>query len=337
MKTFYLLFLFIPLIVIPSFSNGQIHIEDSPVVKTDSGLYAIAVSKNNRMIYEHYFNKKSAAELFNDQSLTKGIISLLMGIAIDKGFVSSLDEKIIRFFPELKQDKDQRKQTVTIRQIMNQASGLYHEDLNRLDQYLSLPDPSAYTIQQPLMTDPGSIFHYSNAASHILSVIIAKASGLSTLEFAKKYLFDPMKIEKFEWMKMNDGYYDGSGLLSIRLSVTDMNRIGRLLLDSGRYSGRQIVSSSYIQQIINPDRLYHTNWGFPGSEYALCWYHKNYRGILIVYGLGWGGQFNFIIPSLHSVITVNESVNDTTAIRQSILFQEKIFPMILDALQRSAN
>ena len=109
MKTFYLLFLFIPLIVIPSFSNGQIHIEDSPVVKTDSGLYAIAVSKNNRMIYEHYFNKKSAAELFNDQSLTKGIISLLMGIAIDKGFVSSLDEKIIRFFPELKQDADPEK------------------------------------------------------------------------------------------------------------------------------------------------------------------------------------------------------------------------------------
>jgi CubicO group peptidase (beta-lactamase class C family) len=333
----YLLPLIYSLIVVPLFSNGQIHIEDSPVVKTDSGLYAIAVSKNNTLIYEHYFNKKSAAELFNDQSLTKGIISILMGIAIDKGFVSSLDEKIVRFFPELKQDKDQRKQTITIRQIMNQASGLYYEDLNRLDQYLSLPNPSAYTIQQPLTTDPGSIFHYSNAASHILSVIITKASGLSTLEFAKKYLLGPMKIEKVEWMKMNDGYFDGSGLLSIRLSVTDMNRIGGLLLDSGRYSGRQIVSSSYIQQLINPDRRYHTNWGFTGSEYALCWYHKNYRGILIVYGLGWGGQFNFIIPSLHAVITVNESVNDTTAIRQSILFQEKIFPMILNALQRSLN
>ena len=155
MKTFYLLFLFIPLIVIPSFSNGQIHIEDSSVVKTDSGLYAIAVSKNQTLMYEHYFNQKSAADLFNDQSLTKGIISILMGIAIDKGFISSLDEKIIRFFPELKQDEDPRKQIITIRQVMNQASGLYHEDLNRLDQYLSLADPSTYTIQQPLMTDPG--------------------------------------------------------------------------------------------------------------------------------------------------------------------------------------
>ena len=333
----YLLPLIFSLIIIPSFSNGQIHIEDSSVVKTDSGLYAIAVTKNHALVYEHYFNQKSSADLFNDQSLTKGIMSILMGIAIDKGFVSSLDEKIIRFFPELKQDADQRKQTITIRQIMNQASGLYHEDLTRLDKYLSLPDPSLYTIQQPLITIPGSIFHYSNAASHLLSVIISKACGLSTLEFANKYLFGPMKIERVEWMKMNDGFYDGSGLLSIRLSVTDMNRIGALLLDSGRYVGRLIVSASYVQQLLNPDHRYHTDWGFPGSDYALCWYHKNYKGIMIVYGLGWGGQFNFIIPSMHAVITVNESVQDITAIRQSILFQDKIFPMILAALEQQEH
>jgi CubicO group peptidase (beta-lactamase class C family) len=306
-------------------------------VKADSALYAIVITKNEKKVYEHYFNQKSATNLFNDQSLTKSIISILVGIAIDKQFISSLDEKIVRFFPDLKQDSNQKKQGITIRQIMNQASGLYHEDLTRLDKYLSLPDPSAYTIRQPLLTDPGSIFHYSNAASHLLSVIVTKASGLSTLEFAKKYLFDPMKIERVEWMKMNDGYYDGSGLRSVRLSITDMNRIGALLLDSGRYDGRQIVSSSYIQQLLDPDRRYQTNWGFPGSKYALCWYHKNYRGIQIIYGLGWGGQFNFIIQSMHTVITVNESVNDETAIRQGILFQEKIFPMILSSLERSGN
>jgi len=228
----------------PFFSDGQIHIEDSSVVRTDAGLYAIAVTKNHMLIYEHYFNQQSATELFNDQSLTKGIMSILIGIAIDKGFISSLDEKIVRFFPELKPDKDQRKRIITIRQIMNQASGFYHEDLTRLDKYLLLANPSSYTIQKPLETDPGNTFHYSNAASHLLSVIITKASGLSTLAFANKYLFGPLKIERVEWIKMNDGYYDGSGLLSIRLSIRDMNKIGVLLLDGGRYGGKQIVSSS---------------------------------------------------------------------------------------------
>jgi len=334
MKKLTVCLLLIQSVIFPSSSEGQIHIEDSPVVKNNPGLYAIAVTKNNSLVYEHYFNNKSSTDLFNDQSLTKSIMSILIGIAIDKGFISSLDEKIVRFFPELKQDTDQRKQSITIREIMNQASGLYHEYLPRLDIFLALPDPSAYTLQQPLLTDPGSIFHYSNAASHLLSLIITKATAMSTLNFANKFLFGPMQIQKVEWMKMKDGYYDGSGLLSIRLSVTDMNKIGLLVLDSGRYRSKQILSSRYVQQLLNPGRTYQTEWGFPGSEYALCWYHKNYHGIPVIYGLGWGGQYNFIIPSLHTVITVNESIDDENAIPRSIRFQSEIFPMIIHELQK---
>ena len=105
----YLLALLILLFIIPSHSHGQIHIEDSPIVSMDASLYAIAVIKNHTLIYEYYFNQHSAAELFNDQLLTKGIISILIGIAIYKGFISSLDEKIIRFVPDLKHDTNQRK------------------------------------------------------------------------------------------------------------------------------------------------------------------------------------------------------------------------------------
>jgi CubicO group peptidase (beta-lactamase class C family) len=334
MKKFTVYLLIVQSFIIPSTSEGQIHIEDSSVVKNNSGLYAIAITKNNSLVYEHYFNNKSSADLFNDQSLTKSIMSLLMGIAIDKRFISSLDEKIVQFFPELKKDTDQRKQVITIRQIMNQASGLYHEDLTRLDLFLTLTDPSEYTLQQPLLTDPGSVFHYSNAASHLLSVIITKATAMSTIDFANKFLFGPLQIKKVEWMKMKDGYYDGSGLLSIRLSVTEMNKIGLLVLHSGRYRNTQILSSRYVQELINPGRTYQTEWGFHGSEYALCWYHKNYQGIPVVYGLGWGGQFNFVIPSLDAVITVNESIADENAIPRSIRFQSEIFPMIIRELER---
>src|SRR5579864_8205095 len=137
MKSFVLPFI-VSLTIIPTFSTCQIHIEDSPVVKADTSLYAIVVTRNQTKLYEHYFNKKSAEDLFNDQSLTKSIMAIMIGIAIDKGFISSPDEKIVRFFPELKQDADQRKQNITIRQIMNQASGLYHEDLTHPDKYLSL-------------------------------------------------------------------------------------------------------------------------------------------------------------------------------------------------------
>ncbi len=315
-------------------SDAQIRIEDSALIKNDTNLYAIAIRKNDTLIYAHWFNKTAPTDLFNDQSLTKSIMSLLIGIAIDKGYISSLNEKLVRFFPELAKDSDPRKQNITIAQVMNQASGLYHEDLTRLGDYLALPDPSGYTLHQPLQSEPGSVFHYSNAASHLLSLIITKSTGMPTLDFAKKFLFAPLQIDTVQWMKMNDGYYDGSGLLSIRLTVTDMNKIGQLVLDSGRYQGRQIVSSQWIRKLLNPPQLYPTGWGFPGSSYGLCWYHKTWEGIPIIYGLGWGGQFNFIIPSLHAVITVNESVADATAIPQSIKFQSKIFPLILAELKK---
>jgi hypothetical protein len=83
MKPFLFRLLFFSLFIAPSFLNGQIHIEDSPVVKNDSSLYAIAVTKNHKLVYEYYFNQKSPKDLFNDQSLTKGIISILVGIAIN--------------------------------------------------------------------------------------------------------------------------------------------------------------------------------------------------------------------------------------------------------------
>ena len=316
----------------PPIAKSQIRIDTLSIIKNDSSLYAIGISQNNKTVYQHYFNQKKATDLFNLQSLTKSVMSILTGIAIDKGLINSLDEKIIKFFPDLQKDTDQRKQTVTIRQIMNQSSGLYHEDLTRLGEFLALADPSSYTLKQPLLTFPDSIFHYNNAASHLLSVVISKASGMTTLDFAKKYLLEPMQIKKVEWMKMKDGYYDGSGLLSIRLSLMDMNKIGNLLLNSGSYQGHQLVSTDYVHQLFVPDKTFPTGWGFPGSLYGLCWYHKNYHGVPVIYGLGWGGQFNFIIPSLHAVVTVNESVDDATAVQQEIKFLSKIFPVIFEEL-----
>lgn len=138
MKISLLHLLFVQFAFISLAADGQNHIDDSPINKNDSNLYAIVISKNNSLVYERYFNNKSEEDLFNDQSLTKTVISILIGIAIDKGFISSLDEKLEGFFPELKQDTDKRKQTITIRQVMNQASGLYHEDLTRLGDRLGL-------------------------------------------------------------------------------------------------------------------------------------------------------------------------------------------------------
>lgn len=313
---------------------AQLHFDSSIYVQNNPGLYSIVIAKNNHIIYSKYYNNCTEDSLFNDQSLTKSVMSLLIGIAIDKGYIRSVDEKITDFFPVLLSDTDKRKQTITLRQIMNQASGLYHENLEQLGVFLSLPDPSGYVLKSPLVADPGKEFHYNNAATHLLSVILTRSTRMDTRSFAKKFLFDPIHITKFEWAKMQDGYYDGSGLLSLRLRSEDIAKIGLLLLNKGMYQQQQVVPAQWGAAIFQPEIFYPTPWGFSTSTYALCYYHTIYKGVPLIYGLGWGGQLLILIPSLNAVVVANENISDRGAIRQSNTFIQHIFPLIFDELSR---
>jgi CubicO group peptidase (beta-lactamase class C family) len=326
MKKIFLFLLSITLVTQTAFA--QINIDTSRFVKDNRQLYSVVVLQHDKIIYTQYFNGKTGADLFNNQSLTKSIMSLLIGIAIDKGYITSVDEKIIKYFPELAKDTDKRKQDITIRQIMNQASGLWHEDLTRMDKYFALDNPYEYVLTQPMVSEPGKVFHYNNAATHILSVILSKATGMNTLAFANKYLFSPLDIKNISWGKMKDGYYDGCGLLSVQMATTDMTRIMSLLLHNGNYNGKSVVSSKWINQLLHPSIFYNTPWGFEGSTYALCFYHYNYKGTPIIYALGWGGQFSFVIPAKNAVVSVNESIDNATAIKASIVFLNRVFPLI---------
>jgi CubicO group peptidase (beta-lactamase class C family) len=313
-------------------SFAQIHIDTVEYIKNNSLIYSLIISKNDKIIHQQYFNGQDSTTLFNDQSLTKSVTALLIGIAIDKGYIKSVDEKVADFFPELKTDTDKRKQDITIRQVMNQASGFYHEGVN-VGALLNIPDPSGYVIKAPLVSEPGKVFRYNNAATHLLSAIITKSTGMDTRAFAKKFLFDPLGITHFDWKKMNDGYYDGCGLLSIRLRSLDMLKLGNLVLNKGVYHHRQIVPAKWIASIINPEVTYKTPWGLDNSLYGLCWYHADYQGTKITYALGWGGQFMFIIPSLKAVIMTNSSVADATAIKEAALITGRLFPELFKQLK----
>src|SRR5215831_2416856 len=130
MKRF-ILFNILCCIVIKTFS--QTPLDTLSYFQNNQNVYGLIVEQSNQILYKKYFNDYNSDSLFNDQSLTKSVVSILIGIAIDKGYISSVDKKIVDYFPGLKNDSDARKQTIRIRDIMNQASGLYHEDLTHLN------------------------------------------------------------------------------------------------------------------------------------------------------------------------------------------------------------
>lgn len=310
--------------------QAQSALDTSSLIRDSRSILSLVVSVNDSLMYNRSFNGHSSDELFNNQSLTKNVMALLIGIAIDKGYIDSLDIKISKFFPAIKNENDKRKLQITLRDIMNQASGLWHENLKHIRKYLRLDNPSNYILKQPLEADPGSVLHYNNAASHLMSVILSKATGQTTFDFAKKYLFGPLQIHKVKWPKMKDGYYDGGGLLAVRMSAVDMNKIGRLILQGGHFHGKQIVSEKWTKSLLRPEKEYPAPWGLVNTTYGLTFYHKYYKNMPVTYGMGWGGQFLILIPSLHATISVNQRVNDRTAIRQSTFFMSRIFPLIVD-------
>jgi CubicO group peptidase (beta-lactamase class C family) len=157
---------------------------------------------------------------------------------------------------------------------------------------------------------------------------------MDTRSFAEKFLFDPLQIRNIDWLKFRDGYYDGCGLLSIRLREPDMIKIGMLVLHHGKYEKKQIVPEKWIYEIFNPTVSYPTPWGFDHSLYSLCWYHATYQQTQLIYGLGWGGQFLLIIPRLNAVVAISENTANFTAIAQSEVFIHKIFPVIFKVLQK---
>jgi CubicO group peptidase (beta-lactamase class C family) len=313
--------------------DGQVTFDTISYIRNNPAIFSLVVSVKENTIFAKSFNGKKNGDLFNNQSLTKSIEAVLVGIAIDKGYIKSVDTKIADILPVLKDDPDKRKLNITVGDIMNQASGLWHEDLREMHVYLGLDDPSGYVLKQPLVSEPGETLRYNNAASHLLSVILSKATQQTTFDFARQYLFEPLDIHQAEWPKMKDGFYDGSGLLSVHMSTVDVNKIGRLLLSKGRYKGKQIVSEKWVQTLLQPAKMYPAPWGLTNTTYGICFYHKKYKEEKLIYGMGWGGQFLILVPGLDAVITVNQEVNDNTAIQQSETFMGRIFPLIIEQIK----
>ena len=140
----------------------------------------------------------------------------------------------------------------------------------------------------------------------MLSVILTRASGLSTRDFAKKYLFDPLGISQYGWEKDKQGYYNGAAGLNI--TPRDMIKIGQLILNRGEYNSQRIVSPDWIDQTIA--RQISTNNSQPyGPDYGFCfWIGKNGKGDY-AFANGWGGQFIVIVPKLNLVVAAANNWN----------------------------
>jgi CubicO group peptidase (beta-lactamase class C family) len=275
------------------------------------------INQKNERIFEYLKNKKIPGKPSKVYSVTKSIISILIGILVDKGFIKDIHSPIVNYFPELLESKESMKSEITIFHLLTMTSGLKAGNFQGSKNWVR------YILEQPMTNKPGSFFQYNSGDSHLLSAIIKQVTGMSTAAFAENYLFGPLGISKYTWVKDPQGIHGGG--FSISLSLEDMMKIGTLLLCNGSYFSKQLISLDWISQSKTPYKHVETlSHGTYGYGYQLWTYESSNSNTPINYYFASGlyGQYIFIVPSLEIVAVAKSQLQREHQSLPRELFEE---------------
>ncbi len=276
-------------------------------------IYGLLVVKNGYLIAEGYFNEGSVEQKARVQSVTKSYTSALVGIALDQGYLSSVDQRMIDFFPEVAgQITDPRKEQITIRQLLQMRAGYPWEET---DPALWEGLLSGYYVplieEFPLIADPGTEFNYSNLSSNWLGIIVARACGMNLKSYAEEHLFLPIGAEVGDWGTDADGNNNGSA--DLHFSARDMAKFGLLYLNEGEYEGNQVIPADWVRESlqrysedINATGGFPANWGLSISDigYGYQWWSARVGEHHFDFAWGHGGQLIVLLDELDMVIVV---------------------------------
>ncbi|PFR44957.1 serine hydrolase domain-containing protein [Bacillus thuringiensis] len=271
----------------------------------------LVVQKGN-IIFEKYYNGQGPDDAFHVASVTKTIISALIGICVDKGYIKSVNQKVIEFFPEYKRKASE----VTVRHLLSMTAPYPFVDWQEpLEELCTQEDWVQYALNR--MGNGGEIgsFKYSSAGAHVLSAIITSATGKNAREFANEYLFQPlgmreipnytMKVFGFDdlfgkdvkgWVHDPNGISTGGWGLT--LTARDMAKFGQLYLSDGIYNGKQILSKSWVQESI----------AMNSNQYGYLWWLREENGIFSYCAMGDGGSMICCIPKQDLVVVIASEV-----------------------------
>lgn len=281
---------------------------------------SLMIEKNGELLYEEFSNDMSRNTTTNIKSASKSIISLLVGIAIDEGHLEGVDQTIGEFFPDyFDQNPDPAKESITIRNLLTMRSGLETTSFQNYGRWVISDNWIRFALDQPFEEEKGGRMVYSTGTSHLLSVILTKATGMNTLQFANKHLFGPMDISVGGWDKDPQGYYMGGNNLAI--SPLALLKIGILILNAGIYNGKQIVPQSWISESVD----IYTRSVYNDYDYGYMWWRKQVDGHNVIFAWGNGGQYIMVLPEFEAVISITSDLGRSNGSRQ---YQRRIFTFL---------
>ncbi|MBS4195060.1 serine hydrolase domain-containing protein [Lederbergia citri] len=259
-------------------------------------------------IFQYYKNRKMKEKLFKVNSVTKSILSILVGIAIDEGLIENIHTPIHTFFPTLEDEKKK----ITVEHLLTMTTGFEWGEFGdwggRPFPMINSKDWVKFVLEKKLVTTPGEIMNYNSGCSHLLSAILQKVSGMSLEKYAYEKLFKPIGIEKFNLHKDSKGI--GIGGFGLSIKTSDLLKIGLLMMQLGEWNNKQIVSKEWIEASTTKK---YEGYEWIGSYGYHWWVLEDERLTFPVYfAMGYGGNFIIINPVFEFVMVFTSELYDQT-------------------------
>jgi len=284
------------------------------------GLDGVVVVHKGAIVIEKYYHVYKGQTLHETYSVTKSVISALVGIAIQQGCIDSIDDPVLDYFPDREfLNFDDQKEKITIKDFLTMSSGLAYDP----DEMYATADWTQYTLDEPLIYPPGESWFYSNGGPQVLSALISQACEMDTLDFADQYLFTPLGVSDYQWQRSLSGHPNGSW--GLELTPRDMAKFGYLYLHDGIWDGEQILPSDWVKlsrisyhQVPDPLEPWDLSYGF------LWWIHGD--GFYAAHG--YKGQFIYLAPDQDLVVVITANIADNDFVQPQMLIRDYLIPAV---------
>jgi len=277
-------------------------------------IHGLLIARHGKLVFEEYYQPGHGVDLIHPlYSVTKSVISALIGIAIREGMVQGHSQRIATFFPEHADlfEAGSAKADLELWHALTMTAGLEWKDYpfvqsgSDTDAMHASPDAVRYVLEQLLVAPPGTQFVYSDGLSMLLSGVIRNVSGLQADEFAERHLFQPLGIADTQWQHHQDGLAEGDA--GLWMTARDLARFGLLYLAGGQFGGEQIVPEEWVQLSVS-------DWtvSYEPDRYGFQWWLSSLLGVDglepgpadIFSARGYGGQQLSVIPDLDMIVVM---------------------------------
>ena len=288
----------------PDYNKHDFSNEDRKYIEEHETV-AFLVIQNDSVKYEEYWDDWTPHTPSNIFSCTKSIVSLLVGIAIDEGYIKSVNQSIGDFIPAFSQAPENK---ITIRNLLTMSSGSSWSEVHRSAFSNTAKGYYGDNLKDIVMglkskEDPGKFFEYRSSDTQLLSYILNKATGKTLSQYAEEKLWKPIQAERPALWSLDKKDGDEKAFCCFNTNARDIARIARLILNKGKWNGKQIVSEKYIKEATTPAMdILNENKSGRLNYYGYQFWIINKYGQKIPYLRGLYGQLIYAIPNKNAII-----------------------------------